>query len=96
MKTEKQILKHLKNKFSKNDFEFLDSFNGGGSYYHYCFLRNDGKIITYNHIKNNSEYDCLEISYNKYNNLKNYMNDMVSGFGWEWKNPNYDQRIWNI
>ena len=36
------------------------------------------------------------VSYKDYNSLDEYMNDMESGFGFEYKNPNFDKRIWNI
>jgi len=97
MKTKKQILKHLKNKFPKNTFKFLDYFCGGGNYYHHCFLRDDKKIICTEQIENNDEYGCdISVSYKDYNSLDEYMNDMESGFGFEYKNPNFDKRIWNI
>jgi len=97
MKTKKQILKHLKNKFPKNTFKFLDYFSSCGNFWHHVFLRDDKKIICTEQIYNNIEYGCdLSVSYKNYNNLEEYMEDAENGFGYEWRNPNFNERIWRI
>ena len=58
---------------------------------------NDKKIICTEQIYNNIEYGCdLSISYKNYNNLEEYINDAKNGFGYEWRNPNFNERMWRI
>ena len=40
-------------------------------------------------------YENVEI-YKNYNNLEEYMEDAENGFGYEWRNPNFNERIWRI
>jgi|19_taG_2_1085344.scaffolds.fasta_scaffold150209_1 hypothetical protein len=80
-----------------SDLKVIDStvHHSGGGCFHYFFYLSDKRVLAFHHT------DAVEISYNKWDNLENYINgqfvsqnDKDGGFGWEFENPNYKDRQW--
>ena len=73
-----------------SDLKIIDdaSYHSGGGCWHYFFHLSDKRVLTFHHT------DDVEISYNKWDKLDDYLNDEENGFGWEHQNPNYENRQW--
>ena len=79
------------------DLKEIDStvYHSGGGCFHYFLHLSDKRVLTFHHT------DEVEISYNKWDSLEDYINGQFdnphyedNGFGWEFQNPYYKDRQW--
>ena len=91
-----------------NIIEALDEYSGGGC--HHFHMRTQEGIIYSLHSEtmwledeneNNENVTNYfqwhyEKSYNQYKSIKDYYKDEDFGFGYEYNNPNYDERCFNM
>jgi len=86
-----------------SDLKVIDntSFHSGGGCFHYFLHLSDKRVLTFHHT------DDVEISYKEWDSIDDYIHSsgdqydgdehigyIEDGFGWEFQNPNYDNRVW--